>query len=188
MVLIAGGIDPDWHESHLLIQLMNTGPMPRKELFNRVREEQSKKKVFGEEGITHSRSAYRYWLRNFIAHQIAIESEGQPRLTALGEWVANSEIGTLDDRYVFLSYLTCLECRRTGYMIVLRMEESTAITDSKGRLCMDTECTRCGQWHKRMVVCEGFSLAQFISIYRQTVSELRRAARTMPTIMLPTLR
>jgi hypothetical protein len=43
MEVIPQGIDPDWHESHLLIQVMNIGPVPRKELFNRVREQQSKK-------------------------------------------------------------------------------------------------------------------------------------------------
>ncbi|MEE8636642.1 MAG: hypothetical protein V3T04_00720, partial [Dehalococcoidia bacterium] len=104
-MLITQGFDPDWHESHLLIQLMNTGPMPRKELFNRVHEEQSKKKVLGEEGITHPRRDYLYWLKKYIAHQIAIESEGQPRLTALGEWVANSTTSTLEDRYLFVSHL-----------------------------------------------------------------------------------
>lgn len=185
MALITQGIDPDWHESHLLIQLMNIGPMPRKELFNRVREEQSKRKVLGEEGITHSKSAYTYWLRKLIAHQIAIESEGQPRLTALGEWVANSTTSTLEDRYLFISHLTCPDCRKAGYIAILRPEESTAITNSKGRLCMDTECTGCGQLHKRMGVCEGFSLDQFISIYGQVISELREAARIMPNVMLP---
>ena len=111
-MVITQDIDPDWHESHLLIQLMNIGPMPRKELFNRVREEQSKKKVLGEEGITHSESGYKYWLRKLIAAQIAIESEGQPRLTALGEWVANSTTSTLEDRYLFVSHLTCLDAEK----------------------------------------------------------------------------
>ncbi len=186
-MLITQGIDPDWHESYLLIQLMNIGPMPRRELFNRVREEQSKKKVLGEEGITHSKSAYIYWLRNQIADQIAIESEGQPRLTALGKWIANSTTSTLQDRYLFVSNLTCLDCRKAGYIVVLKPEESTAITDSKGRLCMDTECTRCGQSHKRMSVCGGFSLDQFISFYSQVVSELGKTATIMPNVILPVL-
>jgi len=161
--------------------------MPRKELFNRVREEQSKKKVLGEEGITHSRSAYTYWLRKLIAAQIAVEGEGQPRLTALGEWVANSTMSTLEDRYRFVCHLTCLDCRKAGYIVVLELEESAAITNSKGRLCMDTECTRCGQSHKRMSICEGFSLDQFISFYGQVISELRKAARIMPNVILPVL-
>ena len=172
-MLITQGIDPDWHESHLLIQLMNIGSMPRKELFNRIHEEQSKKIVFGEKDITHGISAYKYWLRRYIEDQIAIEIEGKPRLTALGKWIANSTISTLEDRCLFVSNLTCRDCRKAGYIAVLKLDERTAITDSKGKLCMDTECSRCGQSKKRMSVCGGFSLYQFASFYSQVVSELR---------------
>jgi len=187
MAVIPQGIDADWHESHLLIQVMNIGPVPRRDLFNRVRERQREKVVLGEKGITHSRRAYKYWLDDLIDNQIAIEGEGQPRLTALGKWIANSTTSTLEDRYLFVSNLTCLDCRKAGYIVVLKPEESTAITDSKGRLCMDTECTRCGQSHKRMNVCGGFSLDQFISFYSQVVSELGKTATIMPNVILPVL-
>ena len=187
-MLITQGIDPDWHESHLLIQLMNIGPMPRKELFDRVREEQSKKKVLGEEGITHSRSAYVYWLKEHIADGIATENQGQPRLTALGDWIANSEIGTLEDKYLFICNVTCPDCRKKdGYIVILKLEKGTAITDPKGRLFADTECSRCGKRKNRKRVYEGFSVDQFIRFYDQAISELIGTARNMPELILPRL-
>jgi len=91
IVVMTPPIDPDWHESHLLIQLMNIGPVPRKELFNRVHDEQSKKKVLGEVGITHSRSAYLYWLKEHIADGIATESQGQPHVQN-GLWLIDTKV------------------------------------------------------------------------------------------------
>lgn len=181
-------MDPDWHESHLLIQVMDLGPIPRTELFRHIRQEQSKKKVLGEEGFTHSKSAYIYWLKRLIAYRIAVERQGRPELTDLGKWIANSQTGTLEDRLSFISGLTCPDCRRKhGFVAVLRLEKGTAIIDSKGRICMDTECSRCGQSHRRMSVCRGFSPDQFIRFYNQAVSELRKAAAIMPNVILPVL-
>lgn len=185
---ITEGIDPDWHESHVLIQLMNIGPMPRKELFNRVHEEQSKKKVLGEVGITHPKRGYLYWLKNHITDQIAIESEGQPWLTALGKWIANSEIGTLEDKYIFICNLTCLDCRKKdGYIAILKLEKGTVITNPEGRLFADTECSLCGKRKKRKHMHEGFSVDQFIRFYDQAISELIGTARNMPELVLPGL-
>jgi Zn ribbon nucleic-acid-binding protein len=176
-------IDPDWHESNLLIQLMKGGSMPRKELFNRVREEQRKKKVLGEEGITHSKSAYAYWLRNLMADQIAIESEGRPRLTPLGEWIANSELGTVEDKYLFICNATCPDCRkRDGYVVILKLEKGTAMTDPKGRLFANVECPRCGKKNRKHLY-EGFSVVQFIRFYDQALSELVVTARSMPQLV-----
>lgn len=186
MGIVGVRVDPNWHESHLLIQLMNTGRMPRKELFNRVREEQSKIKVLGEEGITHSKSAYTYWLRNLMADQVATESEGQPRLTALGRWVANSEIGTVEDRYLFICNITCPDCRKNdGYMVILKLERSSVTTDPEERLFADTECPRCGKRKNGKRVYDSFSVDQFIRFYDQAISELTGTARNMPELVLP---
>ncbi|MGB6873722.1 MAG: hypothetical protein WBE46_06265 [Dehalococcoidia bacterium] len=188
MAVIPQGIDADWHESHLRIQVMNIGPVPRKELFNRVREQQGKKVVLGEKGITHSRRAYKYWLDDLIDNQIAIEGEGQPRLTALGKWIANSQTGTLEDRYLFICNLTCLDCRKKhGRIVVLKLERSAAITNSEGRVFMDTQCPRCGKSENRRGVHEGFSVDQFIRFYDQAMSELRKTVRNMLEVILPEL-
>ena len=185
---ITGGIDPDWHESHLLIQLMNVSSTPRKELFNRVHEEQSKKMVFGEVGITHPKRGYLYWLRNHIADQIAIESEGRAQLTALGKWIANSEIGTLENKYIFIWNVACPDCRKKdGYIVILKLEKGTVITDKEGMIFADTECSRCGKKKKRKHVHEGFSINQFIRFYDQAISELTETARNMPELVLPRL-
>jgi len=77
MEVIPQGIDPDWHESHLLIQVMDIGPVPRGELFNRVRERQREKVVLGEKGITHSRRAYKYWLDDLMDNQNAADETPQ---------------------------------------------------------------------------------------------------------------
>ena len=134
MEAISVAVDPEWHESLILIQVMNARRVPRRELFNLVREQQSKKKVLGEEGITHSRSAYVYWLKEHVAYRIAVEGEGQPRLTALGKWIANSQIGTLDDRYMFVCNGTCPHCRKEhGRMVFLKLGIGTAKSMQRAR-------------------------------------------------------
>lgn len=188
MEVITQGIDPDWHESNLLIQVMHTGPMPRKELLNRVRQLQSEKKVLGQEGITHSKSAYVYWLKQHIDHHVAVEREGQPRLTALGKWIASSETDTLEDRFLFICNVTCRDCRKEYSRIaILKLQRGTAITDSKGRILMDTQCPQCGKLENRRPVFEGFSVDQFIRFYDRAVSDLRRTVRNMPDVILPEL-
>jgi hypothetical protein len=185
MTVITQRIDPDWHESHLLIQCMNSSSVPRKDLFKCVREQQKEKDVLGERGTTHSDRAYVYWLKSLMKDQIAYESEGKPQLTALGKWIANSKTGTLEDRYLFISNLTCLDCRRDGYVVVLKAQQSTAVINSKGRLFMDTECPRCGQTENRTGVSDGLSLGEFAVFYDRSTSELRKTAKTMSQVILP---
>ena len=185
MTVITHGFDPDWHESYLLIQFMNSGPMLRKDLFKHVREQQREKVVRGEKGRTHSYSAYRYWLKSLVDDQIAIEGEGRAQLTALGKWIANSNTSTLEDRYLFISNLTCLDCRNAGYIAILKPDNSSAQTNSKGGLFMDTECPKCGQMEKYTGVSDGLSLEQFVSFYERVTSELREIAKTMSQVILP---
>lgn len=188
MTLVGVLLDPNWHESHLLIQIMNTGSLPRKELLNRVREEQSKIEVLGEVGITQSRSAYVYWLKQHTADRIATESEGQPRLTALGRWIANSEIGTVEDKYLFICNLACRDCRKKdGYIVILKLETGTVTTGSNERLFADTECPRCGKRENGQRVYEGFSVDQFVRFYDRAISELRKTLRAIPEVILPKL-
>ncbi len=180
------GVDPEWHESLLLIQVMNTRPVPRRELFNLVREQQSKKKVLGAQGITHSRSAYAYWLNDHIDYRIAVEGEGQPRLTALGKWIADSQICTLDDRYLFVCKLTCSHCRKEhGRMVFLKLDRGTATINAKGKVCMDTQCPRCGRCKNQAGLFGGFSIDQLISLYDRALPELRNVVRDMPEVVLP---
>ena len=185
MTLVGVLLDPNWHGSHLLIQIMNTGPMPRKELLNRVREEHSKIEVLGEVGITQSRSAYVYWLKQHIADRIATESEGQPRLTALGRWIANSEIGTVEDKYLFICNLTCRDCRKKdGHVVILKLDKGTVTIDPEEKLFADTECPRCGKRKNGKRVYDSFSVDQFIRFYDRAISELRKTATDMPGLIL----
>lgn len=186
MAVIKHGIDPSWHESHLLIEVLNRGFMPKKQLFKQIREQQKEKIVLGQKRITHSDSAYRYWLKSHIEHQIAIEKGEQVGLTSLGKWIANSEIGTLEDRYFFISNLHCLDCKKAGYVVILKPEETTATTNSNGTLFMGTDCPRCGQKENRTRMSDGLSLDQFIRFYDRAISELRKVAETMPRVILPT--
>jgi hypothetical protein len=187
MAVITRRIDPDWHESRLIIQLLNRGAMLKTELLKRVREEQKEKSVLGEKGITHSDRAYEYWLKKLIDRQIAIESAGRIELTALGEWVANPKPRTLEDKdkYLFIENLTCRDCGEAGYIVVLKIAPNTAVTNSKGALFMDTECPRCGHTEGRRRVDDALSATQFISFYGRAISGLQRTARALPQIVLP---
>jgi hypothetical protein len=184
MAVIKHGIEPGWHEIHLLIEVLNRGFMPKKQLFKHIREQQKEKIVLGERRITHSDSAYRYWLKSHIEHQLAIEKEEQVGLTSFGKWIANSEIGKLEDRYLFISNLTCLDCTKAGYVVILKPEKTTATTRSNGTLFMGTDCPRCGQKENRTRMSDGLSLSQFIRFYDRVISELRKVAQTMSRVIL----
>lgn len=48
MAIVKGNTDPYWHESKLIILILNKGSLQKDELFGKIREEQKKRTVFGE--------------------------------------------------------------------------------------------------------------------------------------------
>lgn len=172
MAVIKGYIDPFWHEEHLTILILNQGALEKPHLFERLAWEQASKFVLGERQITHSTSAYRYWIKRRKDQRLISESGKKLELTSLGKWLANSKLGTLFDRDGLVS-LICPQCSKLGHLVLLKPLTHTAETNAKGRLFMDVQCTRCEYSVPRMGITETLSKSDFIRFYNQAVEELR---------------
>lgn len=142
MAIIQGEIDPYWHESHLIILILNKGPLPKGELLKNIRQEQKKRTVLGEKDTAHSKSAYYYWLKSRKNQWVVSERGGMLELTPLGKWIANSQLGTFFDRDDLINFV-CPKCIKPGDLALLKPLSDTAETNAKGRLFMRVDCPRC---------------------------------------------
>lgn len=186
MAIIKGTIDPHWHESNLLIALLNKcGPMQKSELFECIREQQKAMFVLGEKGVTHSKSAYRYWVRARKKQGIITECDGMLQLTPLGYWIVNSKLGTLSERDNFIANFLCPSCMKSSELVLLKPRTDTAETNAKGRMFMDIECRRCNYTQKRSAVSDVPATDNFISFYNQASTELRKTIRIMGQLLTP---
>ena len=175
MTVIKGNIDPYWHERHLIILILNKGSLVKDELFVKIREEQKERTILGEKGVTHSESAYRYWVKS-LRNQWVISRRGDKlELTPLGKWIANSEL-TFFDREDFICHkcLMCPECSKPADLALLKPLVDTEETNRKGRLFMDVKCPRCQYSENRCPISEDLTKDQFISFYNNAVGELKR--------------
>ena len=176
MVVIKGHIDPYWHESHLMILILSRAPLRKEVLFEKVREEQKKRTVLGEKEITHSRSAYNYWLNKHLNRWIINKGRDTLELTGLGRWIADSHLGSFFHRDGFLSNFTCPNCSKPADVALLRPLLDTAETNREGRLFMDVDCPRCGYRIKRTGISEAFSKDEFVEFYNKALTELHKTA------------
>jgi hypothetical protein len=173
MAVIKGNIDPYWHESNLIILTLNRGSLWQDELFKTIKEEQQKRTIFGEKEITHSESAYKYWVKKRENHWIISRYGDKLELTPLGRWIANSELGTFFNRADFVE-LVCYKCSEPANLALLKPLPDTAETNAKGRLFMDVKCPRCQYSINRLRMSEDLTKDQFISFYNHAVGQLQR--------------
>jgi len=173
MAVIKGNIDPYWHESNLIILMLNKGSLQKDELFGKIREEQKERAVFGEKGQTHTESAYRYWVKQHENQSVISRCGDRLELTPLGKWWANSELGTFFNRKDFI-YLMCPKCTKPADLALLKPLVDTAETNAKGRLFIDVKCPRCQYSENRWPMSEDLTKDQFISFYNHAVGELKR--------------
>jgi hypothetical protein len=172
MPIIKGHIDPYWHESHIMILLLNKGPMRKRDLFDAIRKEQRQRIVLGEKGMTHSLSAYNYWVNRRKSQYVVEEDRSTLRLTPLGKWIANSTLDTFLQRDEFVD-LICSECAKPEDLAFLKPLPDTAETNAKGRLFMDLQCPRCSRIVKRVPVSQVLSKEEFIKFYNKALNELQ---------------
>ena len=179
MPIIKGYIDPYWHERHLMILMLNKGPMRKHELFDEITKEQKKRIVLGEKEVAHSRSAYNYWVKRRESQRVISEHGSALELTPLGKWIANSALGTFFERDDFVE-LICNECAKHGNLVFLKLLPHTAETNAKGRLFMDLQCPRCQNHISRMPISEVLSEEEFIQFYNKALRELHGIIKGQP--------
>lgn len=176
MPKVKGYIDPDWAESNLIILILDKGSLQVGELLEKIREEQKKRIVLGEKDITHTKSAYGYWIKQLENKWIISRDGAMVELTLLGKWISNSKLGTFCSRADFVNLL-CHECFKPADLVLLKPLVETAQTNSKGRLFMDVKCPRCQHTMIRMPMTENLAKDEFIAFYNDAVRELKRLVR-----------
>jgi hypothetical protein len=173
MAKIKGWADPYWHEKNLIILILNKGALRKKELFEKIREEQRNRIVFGEKGQTHSKDNYDKWLKSLEKQWIVSRYEDDFKLTPLGKWIAKSQLGTFFERANFAE-LMCHNCSKPADLTLLKPLPDTAETNVKGRLFMNVECPRCQYSMNRLPISNNLTKNQFINFYNHSVEELKR--------------
>ena len=176
MAIIKGYIDPYWHESGLIILILNRCALRKDELFEQIAQEQRKRIVLGEKEITHSKSAYRYWLKKHKSQWIISEYGDTLDLAPLGKWIADSGLGTFHQRYDFVN-LICPKCAEPGDLALLKPLPGMTETNAKGRLFMDLECPRCHYGINRMGISEVLSRDGYIKFYNKALTELQKVVK-----------
>jgi hypothetical protein len=174
MAKIKGEIDPYWHESYLIILILNKGLISKDELFKKIRQEQKRRTVLGEKETAHSKSAYHYWLKARKKEWVVSECENTLELTPLGKWIANSKLGTLFDRDDFVVNFVCPKCTRPAHLVLLKPLPDTAETNAKGRLFMRVDCPRCEYSVERQGISEALSKGEFMDFYKKALTELQK--------------
>ena len=176
MTIVKGYIDTYWHERHLMILVLNRGPMRKNQLFDEIRGEQRKRMVLGEKEVAHSKSAYNYWVNSRRSQWVLSKHGSILQLTPIGKWIANSTLGNFFQRDDFI-HLICSKCAKPGHLALLEPLLHTAQTNAKGILFMDLQCPRCQNCISRMPVSEILSEEEFIQFYHKALRELQRITK-----------
>lgn len=175
---IISNYDFEWHEKTLMIFLLWQKPLPRDELYKRLRRTQKEKETPIGKFKPHSTRNYNYWLNHLKARRILKEEGKTLELTALGKWVANSKLGTDFERERFTS-LVCPECSSPSEtaepldIVLLRPLLGTREVNAKGHLFMDFECPRCRTIHTKWNVSGIAKESSFVGFYNQAIKELK---------------
>ncbi|MFP4641671.1 MAG: hypothetical protein ACLFPU_05795 [Dehalococcoidia bacterium] len=169
------GIDEKWHESlQILLVLKTTGPLNRKDLCEKVVENQ--KKIISD--YTRSKSTCIYWINSHLKDGKIREVDSLLELTQLGRWIVESKTRSMEDREWFIERNTCWKCRPSS-IVLYNLEEGTMETNKNGHVFMDVECPRCGDFIKRHRLTakigktdEGIGAEDFFRFYNRVKDEL----------------
>ena len=176
---ILGGKDPDI----LGIEALQRGPTPR----NTVNETLKKgPQVWSKyQGKPRSNRTFNNWIDRLVERGI-VEVHGEVlKLSTVGEWIANSHLGTISQRISLATSMICERCRTTRNRIVL-VEPAYRGKLSKGRFKVDGRCPECGEcpgpttgrreWSK--IPTEVFpSWDEFNCLYQMAKREMGSASR-----------
>jgi hypothetical protein len=141
---IIKGIDPESHENLLTISLLRNGMLSRNELKERIRRIQETK--WSPNFKPHAYRTYDYRIRDLIRRGIVERLGHQVKLTDLGRWIANSNLGDIFERDSFLDMFICRRCRSYSRVVLLTPLLETINenwTNIKGEVWVNLQCPKC---------------------------------------------
>ena len=159
-------------ERWLIIKLLKEGKLNRRELKERIRSKQKEEFArFGAE--PHTDGTYDKWIRDLKKRGIIQEFNKELRLTALGKWLANSNLDSLFGRDSFLHVFIYKKCSSPPDGVVLVTPLVDTIDESKinvrGLVWVDLKCPRCGTLFPQNHLRPKDELVKF---YNQAIVEL----------------
>ena len=169
-MVIIKGIDPESHENLLTISLLRNGMLSRNELKERIRRIQEIK--WSPNSKPHAYRTYDKWIRDLIRRGIVERLGDQVKLTDLGKWIANSNLGDIFERNSFLDTFICKRCSSYSRVVLLTPLLETINqnrTNIKGEIFVDLRCPKCE------AVCPQTHLGpknKLIEFYNRAVREL----------------
>ena len=152
----------NWHEDELAIIELRQGSQSLGDLWNRVhRRQQDKLKPFGAEA--HGVSNFRKRVGIMKDRKLISGDNSDLSLTAIGEWVANSSLMTLERRVSHLDSWLCSSCTDGNRATVLAPLEET-FNQSRAGVFVSGICSNCQQQYDRLrAPCEIRTSDHFLS-------------------------
>ena len=141
---IIKGIDPESHEHLLLISLLRDGMLSKNELKERIRRIQETK--WPPNVKPHAYGTYDKWIHALIRRGIIERLGGQVKLTDLGRWIANSNLGDIFERDSFLDTFICKTCNSYSRVVLLTPLLETINenwTNVRGEIYVNLRCPKC---------------------------------------------
>ena len=161
--------EPGLTEELAILSILLDEPLAEPELRRRLRALRGKQLA----PRAHLYSSHDKWIRNLKNDGLIRESGGVLRLTGLGYWIADSQLGTPFQRHS----LVMLRCQICSPLFVLRTPlPETIAHNPRGYLVMDMSCPRCGDYTRRYPWGGIASRDEFIRFYNLALPELRQSA------------
>ena len=107
-----------WHEDHLIVEVLRSGPQPTAHVWEAVHSIQSGK-MTKMGSPPHSKSNFKQRIKCLIESGILNQVGEDLILTNIGKWVANSSLLNQDERISFLDSWVCRACTQVGSHVVL---------------------------------------------------------------------
>lgn len=161
--------EPGLSEELAILSLLLEEPLSEADLKRKLRAPRGKRTL----NRSHLYSSHDRWIRNLKNDGLIRESGGVLRLTGLGYWIADSQLGAPLQR----RSLVGLRCQICSPLFVLRTPlPETIVHHSRGYLVMDMTCPRCGDHTGRYPWGGLASKDDFIEFYNRALPELRQSA------------
>jgi hypothetical protein len=161
--------EPGLTEELAILSILLEEPLAQPELRRRLRALRGKQLA----PRSHLYSSHDKWIRNLKNDGLIRESGGVLRLTGLGYWIADSQLGTPFQR----NSLVMLRCQICSPLFVLRTPLLETIAHNpRGYLVMDMSCPRCGDQTRRYPWGGIANRDEFIRFYNLALPELQQSA------------
>jgi hypothetical protein len=136
-----------WHEDHLMVEVLRSGPKPMARVWEAVHSMQSAK--MGKMGSPpHCKSNFKHRIKYLIESGVLNRVGEDLVLTNVGKWVANSSLLDQDGRMAFLDVWVCRACTQVVGQVVLQIPILQTAKKISGRLRLDAICPNCRQIRK----------------------------------------